>query len=128
MLQLLLTVLLAGPALQLRFRPPRSFAVGRLRGRRLDALPVMLRLLPLALSGLHSLQRLFLPRVRGRRSGCALLLVHPQLQRFLLLLALQLVLLQCTRPGILGSLSRRGKSQRQTAQAGCPPAPVFPQV
>jgi hypothetical protein len=60
-------------------------------------------LLPLLLLDLELLSRLLLADIGGWRLRGALLLLHAQLERVLLLLPLQLILLQCPRPGFLGA-------------------------
>ena len=67
----------------------------------------------------NRIRRLLLPRVRRRILRAPLLLLHAQLQRVLLLLALQQLLLQRARRGILRRL--RGSHQRGRAQNGQEP-------
>ena len=96
--------------LQLLPRVSRSRVVGRLGRGWFDALPVVQFLLPLLLIGLHLAERLLLPRIRGRVVQPALVLLHAQLQRILLLLTLQLVLLQRPCSRIVGAQYRRRHS------------------
>ena len=107
--------------LQLRFRAARALVVDRLRGGGLDALPVVELLLPLLLLDLELLSRLLLADIGGRRLRGALLLLHAQLERILLLLPLKLILLQCPCPGFLGAGGSAGEarpgSRRQEPQA-----------
>jgi hypothetical protein len=58
-------------------------------------------LLPLALIDLELPDALFLPRIERRHLAAALLLLHPQLQLILLLLALLLIALQFAQRGIV---------------------------
>lgn len=73
-------------------------------------------LLPLPLLDLQLLARLAL--LGSARGGlqAAMLLLHAQTQRILLLLAHQLLLVQATRPRLLGALSRSGRQSRQARQ------------
>jgi hypothetical protein len=68
-------------------------------------------LLPLLLLDLELLSRLLLADIGGRRLRGALLLLHAQLERILLLLPLQLVLLQCPRPGFLSAGGGPGEAR-----------------
>ena len=71
----------------------RAFVVRRLHGRRLDLLPIVQLLLLDLLVDLQLLDGVLLASVRGGTIlDAALLLMHAQLQGFLLLLPLQLVL------------------------------------
>jgi hypothetical protein len=105
-LQLAASLLLGLLQLRARFRATRALVVGRLRRRRLDALPIVQLLLPLLLIDLELPRLLLLAQVGGRRLRGALLLLHVQLERILLLLPLQLVLLQS--PGTRVIRAQRG--------------------
>jgi hypothetical protein len=96
--------------IHLRFRPARALVVRRLRGGRLEALPIVELLLPLLLVDFELLARLLLARVGGWRLRGPLLLLHLQLECVLLLLPLQLMLLQRPRARILGACSGAGKA------------------
>ena len=68
--------------------------------------------LPLLLLDLELPSRLLLAGIRRRRlRGPLLLLLHAQLERILLLLPLQLILLQGLRAGIIGGRGDPGKKR-----------------
>jgi hypothetical protein len=110
-LQLALALLPRLLQLQLRFRAARALVVDRLRSGRLYALPVVELLLPLLLLDLELLSRLLLADVAGRLLRGALLLLHAELERILLLLPLQLMLLQCPRSGVFCTCSSAGEAR-----------------
>jgi hypothetical protein len=110
-LQLALALPLRLLQLQLRFRAARALVVDRLRSGWLDALPVVELLLPLLLLDLELLPRLLLANIRGRFLRAALLLLHAELKRILLLLPLQLMLLQCPRAGVFGACGSAGEAR-----------------
>ena len=99
--------------LQLSLGAMRALVVDRLCRGRLDALPVVQLLLALLLVDLKLPCLLLLPRVAGRNLRSALVLLHAQLERVLLLLPLQLVLLQSPRARVLGA-----RSNARNARAG----------
>jgi len=76
------------------------------------------------LIGLHLAERLLLPRIRGRIVQPALVLLHAQLQRILLLLTLQLVLCSARAPGssapsTAGAIPLRATASHNAAGARC---------
>ncbi len=81
-----------------------------------NLLPIMKLLLPLPLLDLQLLARLAL--LGSARGGlqAAMLLLHAQTHRILLLLAHQLLLVQATRPRLLGALGRSGRPSREDRQ------------
>jgi len=100
----------------------RALVVDRLRSGGLDALPVVQLLLPLLLVDLELLSGLLLARIGRRRLRGTLLLLHAQLERILLLLPLQLMLLQRPRARILGasgSARKTGANQRRYWNGYC---------
>jgi hypothetical protein len=107
-LQLAASLLLGLLQLRARFGPARALVVRGLRRRRLDALPIVQLLLPLLLIDLELPRLLLLAQIGGRGLRGTLLLLHVQLERILLLLPLQLVLLQS--PGTRVVRPQRGGS------------------
>ncbi len=97
--------------LQLCLGAARALVVHRLRGRGLDALPIVKLLLALLLLDFKLLSGLLLARIGGRCLRGALLLLHAQLDCILLLLPLQLMLLQRPRARIFGASGSAGKTR-----------------
>ena len=93
----------------------RAFVVRWLRRGRLCMLPVVQRFQALAFGGLFPLKRLPVAGVACGNLHGALLLLEPQLQRILLLLALKLLVLQRARSRVLGAAagSSRGEQKHQ---------------
>jgi hypothetical protein len=112
-LELPLALVLRLPPLHLGFRCPRALVVRGGRAPLIGELPVVQCLLSRPLSGVEAIQRLLLPRFRGRDPRCPLLLAHPELQRIFLLLPLDLLLLHGPRGVIFGRTRPRDRRQQR---------------